>query len=126
MLKMADFSCAQHGCCLQEIHSMLAVMHKVQQQRAFSACTRRCRRLVCFSSSVAAGSSAAQLLETCILFWSCRWRKELTWRCFLVSAITIVVVKYSISICVSHGHCSYLQWGSLAWCAAWRDFSNGS
>jgi hypothetical protein len=43
----------------------------------------------------------------------------LTWRCFLVSAITIVVVKYSISICVSHGHCSYLQWGSLAWCAAW-------
>uniref|UniRef100_A0A383VTF4 Chloride channel protein n=1 Tax=Tetradesmus obliquus TaxID=3088 RepID=A0A383VTF4_TETOB len=46
---------------------------------------------------------------------STRWRKELTWRCFLVSAITIVVVKYSISICVSHGHCSYLQWGSLAW-----------
>jgi len=43
------------------------------------------------------------------------WRKELTWRCFLVSAITIVMVRYLVSTCVSHGHCAYLQWGSLAW-----------
>lgn len=46
---------------------------------------------------------------------STRWRKELTWRCFLVSAITIVVVRWSISTCVAHGHCAYLRWGSLAW-----------
>ncbi|GBF95490.1 chloride channel CLC-c [Raphidocelis subcapitata] len=46
---------------------------------------------------------------------STRWRKELTWRCFLVSAITIVVVRYLVSTCVAHGHCAYLQWGSLAW-----------
>jgi hypothetical protein len=32
-----------------------------------------------------------------------------------VSAITIVVVRYSVSTCVSHGHCAFLQWGSLAW-----------
>jgi hypothetical protein len=44
-----------------------------------------------------------------------RWRKELTWRCFLVSAITIVVVRYLVSTCVAHGRCAYLQWGSLAW-----------
>lgn len=46
---------------------------------------------------------------------STRWRKELTWRCFLVSALTIVVVRWSISACVAHGHCAYLRWGSLAW-----------
>lgn len=45
----------------------------------------------------------------------CRWRKELTWRCFLVSAITIVVVRYSTTVCLSHGHCTNLGWGSLAW-----------
>ena len=43
------------------------------------------------------------------------WRKELTWRCFLVSAITIVVVRVAVSACVSRGHCTFLQWGSLIW-----------
>jgi hypothetical protein len=43
------------------------------------------------------------------------WRKELTWRCFLVAAITIVVVRYLVATCVSRGHCAYLAWGSLAW-----------
>eukprot|EP00878_Enallax_costatus_P010897 GHUV01011381.1.p1 GENE.GHUV01011381.1~~GHUV01011381.1.p1 ORF type:complete len:670 (+),score=126.18 GHUV01011381.1:946-2955(+) len=46
---------------------------------------------------------------------STRWRKELTWRCFLVSAITIVVVRYSTTVCLSRGHCTNLGWGSLAW-----------
>lgn len=46
---------------------------------------------------------------------STRWRKELTWRCFLVCAISIVVVRYSVSECVRGGHCSYLSWGSLIW-----------
>jgi hypothetical protein len=32
-----------------------------------------------------------------------------------VSALTIVVVRWSISTCVAHGHCTYLRWGSLAW-----------
>lgn len=44
-----------------------------------------------------------------------RWRKELTWRCFLVSAITIVVVRYTVATCTAHGHCSSLRFGSLAW-----------
>jgi chloride channel 7 len=48
---------------------------------------------------------------------STRWRKELTWRCFLVSAISICVVRYMVTSCVSHGHCTYLQWGSLIWFA---------
>ena len=43
------------------------------------------------------------------------WRKELTWRCFLVSAVTIVVVRYLVASCVARGRCAYLQWGSLAW-----------
>jgi hypothetical protein len=32
-----------------------------------------------------------------------------------VSALTIVVVRWSISTCVAHNHCTYLRWGSLAW-----------
>lgn len=32
-----------------------------------------------------------------------------------MSALTIVVVRWSISTCVAHNHCTYLRWGSLAW-----------
>lgn len=46
---------------------------------------------------------------------STRWRKELTWRCFLVSAVTIVAVRCLVASCVAKGHCSHLAWASLAW-----------
>lgn len=58
-----------------------------------------------------------------------RWRKELTWRCFLACAISIVVVRLCVTNCVGHGHCSSLAYGSLIWfkvgaaeiAAAWQD-----
>lgn len=46
---------------------------------------------------------------------STRWRQELTWRCFLACAITIVVVRTCVTTCVSHGQCANLKWGSLIW-----------
>lgn len=46
---------------------------------------------------------------------STRWGKEITWRCFLACAITIVVVREAVNICSIHGHCSALKWGSLIW-----------
>jgi hypothetical protein len=44
-----------------------------------------------------------------------RWSKQLTWRCFLAAAVTIVVVRFSVEKCVDHGHCKYLSWASLIW-----------
>ncbi|PNH00895.1 Chloride channel protein CLC-d [Tetrabaena socialis] len=46
---------------------------------------------------------------------STRWGKEITWRCFLACAITIVVVREAVNLCSTHGHCKSLQWGSLIW-----------
>eukprot|EP00798_Chlamydomonas_sp_ICE-L_P020091 gene20092-26809_t len=44
-----------------------------------------------------------------------RWRKDLTIRCFLAAAITIVVVRLCVSACVKHHMCSQLKYGSLIW-----------
>lgn len=44
---------------------------------------------------------------------SSRWRKDLTWRCFLAAAITIVVVQSAILICNGVGECYELKYGSL-------------
>ena len=44
---------------------------------------------------------------------SSRWRKDLTWRCFLAAAITIVVVQSAILICKGVGECYELKYGSL-------------
>lgn len=46
---------------------------------------------------------------------STRWRKELTWRCFLACAVSIVVVRECVIKCIALGHCSNLKWGSLIW-----------
>ena len=46
---------------------------------------------------------------------STRWRKELTWRCFLACAVSIVVVRECVGKCIGLGHCSNLKWGSLIW-----------
>jgi hypothetical protein len=44
-----------------------------------------------------------------------RWSKQLTWRCFLAAAVTILVVRFSVDKCLDHGHCQYLSWASLIW-----------
>lgn len=55
---------------------------------------------------------------------STRWRQELTWRCFLAAAITVVVVRECLNICklytpgnsglsVDQQQCFFLKWGSL-------------
>ncbi|GAX84673.1 hypothetical protein CEUSTIGMA_g12094.t1 [Chlamydomonas eustigma] len=44
---------------------------------------------------------------------STRWRKDLTTRCFLACAITIVVVQAAILICNGYGECYELKYGSL-------------
>jgi hypothetical protein len=44
---------------------------------------------------------------------STRWRKDLTWRCFLAAAITVVVVRSAIQICSGYGACYELKYGSL-------------
>ena len=44
---------------------------------------------------------------------STRWRKDLTTRCFLACAITIVVVRSAIIVCKGYGECYELKYGSL-------------
>jgi chloride channel 7 len=46
---------------------------------------------------------------------STRWSKELTWRCFLATAVAVLVVRALVAACAGRGLCSQLRWGSLAY-----------
>jgi len=46
---------------------------------------------------------------------STRWSKELTWRCFLAAAVSVLAVRASVAACAARGLCGQLRWSSLAY-----------